>query len=93
MKVSRSVSNIDMVAPFYIDILESTEVHEEVFDDGTKLKIINAPGSTVHLQFWEGVATGEYKDPDEDIAKLKLQGEMVGLLRILRYILTMFMMK
>ena len=57
-----------------------------MFDDGTKLKIINAPGSTVHLQFWEGVATGDYKDPDVDIGKLKLQGEMAGLLRILRYI-------
>jgi len=58
IKVSRAVSNIDLVAPFYIDILESTEVHEEVFEDGTRLKVINAPGSTVHLQFWEGVATG-----------------------------------
>jgi len=58
IKVSRAVSSIQLVAPFYIDILESTEVHEEVFEDGEKLKIINAPGSTVHLQFWEGVPTG-----------------------------------
>ena len=46
--------------PFYIDILESTEVHEETFDDGVKLKVINAPQSTVHLQFWEGVQTGKF---------------------------------
>ena len=58
MYVSRAVSNIDLVAPYYIDILKGTEVHEEAFDDGTRLKIVNAPGSTVHLQFWEGVATG-----------------------------------
>ena len=58
MEVSRAVSNIDLVAPYYIDILKGTEVHEEVFDGGTRLTIVNAPGSTVHLQFWEGVATG-----------------------------------
>ena len=52
------MSSVDLVAPYYIDILGSTEVHEETFVDGTKLKIINAPNSFVHLQFWEGVETG-----------------------------------
>ena len=43
---------------FYIDILGSTDVWEETFDDGVKLKVINAPQSSIHLQFWEGVPTG-----------------------------------
>jgi len=58
LKVSRAVSSIDLVSPYYTDILGGTEVHTEVWQDGTKLKIINAPSSTVHLQFWEGVPTG-----------------------------------
>ena len=41
-----------------MDIINSTEVYEKTFTDDVKVKIINAPGSTVHLQFWEGVTTG-----------------------------------
>jgi len=58
IKVSRAVSNVDKVASFYMDIINSTEVYEKTFADDVKVKIINAPGSTVHLQFWEGVTTG-----------------------------------
>eukprot|EP00091_Calanus_sinicus_P019818 TRINITY_DN512_c0_g1_i3.p1 TRINITY_DN512_c0_g1~~TRINITY_DN512_c0_g1_i3.p1 ORF type:complete len:231 (-),score=55.12 TRINITY_DN512_c0_g1_i3:315-1007(-) len=67
MKISRAVSSIDLVKDFYIDILGSTEVWEETFDDGVKLKVINAPQSSIHLQFWEGVPTGGNGWTPEDL--------------------------
>jgi len=67
IKISRAVSSVDLVQEFYIDILGSSEVVDHTFDDGVKLKIINAPQSTIHLQFWEGVPTGGNGWAPEDL--------------------------
>lgn len=57
IKVSRSVSNMDSILPFYVDTLGSHIVHQESFSDGSEVLILNAPQSKVHLQFWSGVPT------------------------------------
>jgi len=57
IKVSRSVSNMDAILPFYVDTLGSSIVHQESFSDGSEVLILNAPQSKVHLQFWSGVPT------------------------------------
>merc|ERR1712055_48452 len=67
IKISRAVSSVDKVKEFYIDILGSTEVWDHEFEDGVKLKIVNAPQSTIHLQFWEGVSTGGNGWTPEDL--------------------------
>jgi len=67
IKISRAVSSVDLVQEFYIDILGSSEVIDHTFDDGVKLKVINAPQSTIHLQFWEGVPTGGNGWAPEDL--------------------------
>ena len=57
-QVSRAVSSLDLVGPYYLELLGGSLVHTQHFPGtGQNLMVVNAPQSSVHLQFWEGVQT------------------------------------
>jgi len=59
IRVSRAISRPELVDLFWIDILNSQEIYSETFDDGTTVREIIPPGSTVHIQFWSGHPTSD----------------------------------
>merc|ERR1712241_322057 len=59
IRVSRAISRPELVDLFWIDILNSEEIYSQTFDDGTTVREIIPPGSTVHIQFWSGHPTSD----------------------------------